>query len=214
MKYQEALDLKGLKKEDLSKSIQKKVEELEDLVLNVERFSGEEDLDDEEKDNLNAIRNKIDILDMDLVKSVKKFNLEVQKKRMQVIADLNEAKRLKGESPVPTPSVQETKPVKPVSEPPVEQKPLVLEIPSITPSTPPLAPETQPEDYDDEDLEKYDYTNDNNDDDDDFVPNYEQEEFGKVGEDKPKKMNVGLILMGVGALFLTWGAVNFFKDRK
>jgi hypothetical protein len=45
-----------------------------------------------------------------------------------------------------------------------------------------------------------------------IVDEYETEEFARTGVDKPKKMNVGLILMGVGALFLTWGAVNFFKD--
>lgn len=42
----------------------------------------------------------------------------------------------------------------------------------------------------------------------------EAEEFEKKGERKPKKLNIPLVVMGVGALILTWGAVNFFKERK
>jgi len=41
-----------------------------------------------------------------------------------------------------------------------------------------------------------------------------EEEFEKVDGTKPKSMTTGLILMGVGAFFLTWGAVNFFKSRR
>ena len=44
---------------------------------------------------------------------------------------------------------------------------------------------------------------------------YEEEEFDKVGDTKPKKVvSKGMILMGVGFLSLTWGAVNVFKDRR
>ena len=40
-------------------------------------------------------------------------------------------------------------------------------------------------------------------------------EFEKVGDAKPKKVvSKGMILMGVGFLLLTWGAVNVFKDRR
>ena len=42
----------------------------------------------------------------------------------------------------------------------------------------------------------------------------EEEEFERQGDGNPKKMTTGLILMGVGAFFLTWGAVNFFKSRR
>jgi ABC-type Na+ efflux pump permease subunit len=41
-----------------------------------------------------------------------------------------------------------------------------------------------------------------------------EEEFDKHSDTTPKKMSTGLILMGVGAFFLTWGAVNFFKSRR
>jgi hypothetical protein len=41
-----------------------------------------------------------------------------------------------------------------------------------------------------------------------------EEEFEKHSDTTPKKMSTGLILMGVGAFFLTWGAVNFFKSRR
>jgi hypothetical protein len=43
---------------------------------------------------------------------------------------------------------------------------------------------------------------------------YEEDEFERKGAGNPQKMTTGLILMGVGAFFLTWGAVNFFKSRR
>jgi hypothetical protein len=42
----------------------------------------------------------------------------------------------------------------------------------------------------------------------------EVEEFDKSDDTKPKKLSKGLILMGVGAFLLTWGAVNFFRERR
>ena len=42
----------------------------------------------------------------------------------------------------------------------------------------------------------------------------EVEEFDKADDTKPRKMSKGLILMGVGAFLLTWGAVNFFRERR
>jgi len=41
-----------------------------------------------------------------------------------------------------------------------------------------------------------------------------EEEFARKGEKMPKKINLPLIVLGVGALLLTWGAVNFFKGKK
>jgi radical SAM superfamily enzyme YgiQ (UPF0313 family) len=45
-------------------------------------------------------------------------------------------------------------------------------------------------------------------------PTETEEEFEKVGNSKPRKLNVPLVIMGVGALLLTWGAVNFFKNKE
>lgn len=41
-----------------------------------------------------------------------------------------------------------------------------------------------------------------------------ENEFDKVADSKPRKMSKGVILMGVGFFFLTWGAVNYFKDKR
>jgi hypothetical protein len=41
-----------------------------------------------------------------------------------------------------------------------------------------------------------------------------ENEFDKAGDSKPRKMSKGVILMGVGFFFLTWGAVNYFKDKR
>jgi hypothetical protein len=41
-----------------------------------------------------------------------------------------------------------------------------------------------------------------------------ENEFDKAADSKPRKMSKGVILMGVGFFFLTWGAVNYFKDKR
>jgi hypothetical protein len=41
-----------------------------------------------------------------------------------------------------------------------------------------------------------------------------EEEFARQGEREPKKINWSLIIIGVSALALTFGAVNFFKAKK
>ncbi len=41
-----------------------------------------------------------------------------------------------------------------------------------------------------------------------------EDEFAKKGDAKPRKMSKGIILMGIGAFILTWGAVNFFRESR
>ncbi len=41
-----------------------------------------------------------------------------------------------------------------------------------------------------------------------------EDEFERAGSTQPNKMSKGLVLMGIGAFLLTWGAVNFFKGRR
>ena len=38
--------------------------------------------------------------------------------------------------------------------------------------------------------------------------------FEKKAEVKPKNMSLNIVLIGVGAFFLTWGAVNLFRERR
>ena len=42
----------------------------------------------------------------------------------------------------------------------------------------------------------------------------EDEEFEKVSNAKPRKLSKSVIIMGIGAFILTWGAVNFFRERR
>ena len=42
----------------------------------------------------------------------------------------------------------------------------------------------------------------------------EEEEFEKRRDVKKENMPISLIIMGIGAFFLTWGAVNFFKNKR
>jgi hypothetical protein len=47
-----------------------------------------------------------------------------------------------------------------------------------------------------------------------YVHAEEAEEFEKKAEVKPKNMSLNIVLIGVGAFFLTWGAVNLFRERR
>ena len=50
---------------------------------------------------------------------------------------------------------------------------------------------------------------------DDYYPGSKKKRRAVNPNAKPKKVvSKGMILMGVGFLLLTWGAVNVFKDRR
>jgi hypothetical protein len=200
MKYQEALDSRGLKKEDLSKAIQKKIDVVDKLAVKIEDLSNYE-LDADGIESLNSIRENVEVLDEDLVKSINKFDPEVQERRMKAVAEMNEKKKNGGASSITT-----SKPA-----PEVQQEPLVFE--TAAAATPPPPPPVQERVVEQQEVQPEPETQthiDEIDDDDDV----EVEEFAKHGADKPKKRNMSLILIGVGAFFLTWGAVNFFRDKK
>jgi len=42
----------------------------------------------------------------------------------------------------------------------------------------------------------------------------EIEDYKNKGSIKPKKMSTSIIIMGIGIGLLTWGAVNFFRERR
>jgi hypothetical protein len=47
-----------------------------------------------------------------------------------------------------------------------------------------------------------------------YVQAEEAEDFEKKADVKPKSMSLNIVLIGVGAFFLTWGAVNLFRERR
>lgn len=88
MKYKLALKEKNVKKEDLSKKLQAKIDALDKLVerLNIAP----------EDENTQEYKDLIEEMDLEITKGVKKFNPEVHKRRLESIANLN-TKRETGE---------------------------------------------------------------------------------------------------------------------
>lgn len=224
MKYQEALTHKGYTREQLSKGIQKKIIDFEKVKADYDEMNKEEAL----PEVLQEIEEKMDLLDSNLASDILKFNLENYQKRIALLqnaADKNPKKNKnlppapKKEKPVPAPPAPPAEPAPAASAEPAAPAsvpaPVAQPAPDFThvrneaksvntaanlnyderpqpqPQRPPQAqPQSQPQ------------------------PVYEQEEFAKSDVVKPKKGSVSILLMGVGAFILTWGAVNFFKERR
>jgi hypothetical protein len=179
MKYVNALQEKGLKKEDLSKAIQKKIEKAEQL----EKQGKEDELLE---------------IDIELEKSIIKFNPEVYKKRLEHTDKLHGKDG--GEVPNKVPS-------KPKAEQPKNEVESVVKsnLKKINENLDELKTrvEINRELFQAEEEQVAEE-----------VEAEELEDFKKTQEVKPKKMSTSFILMGVGAFLLTWGAVNLWRERR
>jgi predicted transcriptional regulator len=202
MKYLEALKKKNLSVENLSKTLQKKIQELNYKTLELDEIENtpEEDLQKSDLEEIRIIRKNLQELDSYIEHKVNIFDQVKYQEKLEKVSKMTEAKKQMKQGgevkefkePVVAKVValeQEPKeaPVQaPAPKPaPVEQKVHVAPTPPPPPAPHPMYEEQQ-----------------------------EEEEFERQGDGNPKKMTTGLILMGVGAFFLTWGAVNFFKSRK
>jgi hypothetical protein len=215
MRYLKMLEQKGFDLSELPLATQKKVDELNLLKSDLESLKEipDDEMEEEDADEISDIEAQIDELDRIIEKKVKQFDPAAHAKKIEqikVLADLKKQKA-KGEEPIKEP--REERPSAP-TEVEVEEKLSELkqevhieakaepqqvkavEQPRPAPQqTPPPPPAPQANTYEEEE--------------------YEAEEFDKVGDAKPKKVvSKGMILMGVGFLLLTWGAVNVFKDRR
>jgi hypothetical protein len=215
MRYLKMLEQKGFDLSELPLATQKKVDELNILKADLESLKEipDDEMEEEDADEISDIEAHIDELDRIIEKKVKQFDPAAHAKKIEqikVLADLKKQKA-KGEEPIKEP--REERPSAP-TEVEVEEKLSELkqevhieakaepqqvkavEQPRPAPQqTPPPPPAPQANTYEEEE--------------------YEAEEFDKVGDAKPKKVvSKGMILMGVGFLLLTWGAVNVFKDRR
>jgi hypothetical protein len=215
MRYLKMLEQKGFDLSELPLATQKKVEELNLLKSDLQSIKDipDDELEEEDEQEIADIEAHIDELDRIIEKKVKQFDPAAHAKKIEqikVLADLKKQKA-KGEEPIkevkeerlsaPTEVDVEEKLSELKQEVQIEAKPepqqvKAVEEPRPAPqrtSTPPPPPQANI--YEEE--------------------RYEEEEFDKVGDAKPKKVvSKGMILMGVGFLLLTWGAVNVFKDRR
>lgn len=206
MKFKLALDEKGLTREDLPKSQQLKIKEIEKLKTQIEQIESD-GVEDSFQDEFDEIKLKFDQADEEVIVFIRNFDVEKSRKQRAHLADMRDRKKKLSDSeesaPAPEAPAPVAEPVK-VEEPKV-QAPIVSMPPPVSQQEvaeklEALKREAQvyPEQFELEDeVEEYEA----------------EEEFEKVGNSKPRKVNWPLIMMGVGATILTFGAVNFFKNR-
>lgn len=198
MKYLEALNKRGLSVENLPKALQKKIKDL-DLQVNALKQvdeNGSQDLTEADLEDLKVIKSSVNELDNYIAHKVNIFDQAKYDAKLVNVSKAKTAREtLKKDREVEKQevSVKEPEVVEPIVVK-VQQEPKQVEV---------QAPKQvqEPQVSDDTQI-GYETANEH------------EEEFEKVDGPRPKSMTTGLILMGVGAFFLTWGAVNFFKSRR
>ena len=207
MKYLEALKKRNLSVENLPKTLQKKIQELnfQNRALKDIEDNPNEDLEESDLADIEVVKASIAELDKHIEHKVNIFDQVKYDEKLAKISKMTELKKGKKEVEVKEPELEVSEPIvtKVVA---VEPTPIQSnQIGNIAPiedtyiPTPELLQEAVQEVVQEP------------------QPIYEQQEedeFERKGAGNPRKMTTGLILMGVGAFFLTWGAVNFFKSRR
>jgi len=205
---------RGINLIDLPKATQNKIESLNVLVDDLNRLKSidEVDIEEEELEEIENIEKEINELESIILKKIEQFDPVKYAKsleKVKLMADLKKQnKKNKDEEDSIKESASDEVLIKESSENKDDSK---LEALAYISKMIPVQENVQ------ESVQKIDNQ--------DFVENKNniqsveeeeyEDEFEKIGEAKPKKlMNKGWILMGVGFLFLTWGAVNVFKNKR
>ena len=196
MKYLEALKKRDLGIDNLPKTLQKKIKDLNSHYEELKKVQNntDQELSDSDLDELNSFKDVIDELDSHIAHKINIFDQAKYDDKLAKISKMTEAKKqMKDGGEFKEEKVQEQK----------VQEPVVAKVVAIAPDPKPAPTEKtyvtpQPQSAPQPVYEEEHY----------------EEEFERKGDGNPKKMTTGLILMGVGAFFLTWGAVNFFKSRR
>jgi hypothetical protein len=197
MNYLAAAKERNLDLAQLPKTLQKKIQELESLNSEfLESKVPKEKLSPKELESYNMIQEKIEELDAYLVKKVKNFDATKYQARLDSFNKMMEQRKSKKEEDgideiIDDGGIADLKESVQIEPEKFEQPVQVQEPVQVREPEPRPEPRKQVEEE------------------------YEVEEFDKVGDAKPKKVvSKGMLLMGVGFLLLTWGAVNVFKDRR
>jgi hypothetical protein len=229
MKYTEALQKRKLEVENLSKGVQKKIEELHYLNDAYNNLDSE-GIDEESQKNLEEIQEKISSLDESIADFIYAFDSEKYQKQLESMAKTRAKRKNAGgevqeSAPVlvPVASVPTAQVVVPTTTVPVENV-VAAQVAPVVDVKEPVQERAVESVYDKlEDLKKSVHIDTANfktrqrveeEEEQEEDIEVQEEEFDKHSDTTPKKMSTGLILMGVGAFFLTWGAVNFFKSRR
>jgi hypothetical protein len=203
MNYLAAAKERNLDLAQLPKTLQKKIQELESLNAEfLESKVPKEKLSPKEIESYNMIQEKIEELDAYLVKKVKNFDATKYQARLDSFNKMMEQRKSKkGEDGIDAiiddggiADLKESVQIEPEKFEPQQVKATPVQV-----QEPVQVREPEPRPEPQQQVEE----------------EYEVEEFDKVGDAKPKKVvSKGMLLMGVGFLLLTWGAVNVFKDRR
>lgn len=213
MSYLQAMIKKKVEKEQLPRGVQVKIENLEKAIEKISEYESQDDLDEEEEAQLEKLREGVEALDSDIERSILKFDPEKYKKKLEVMMEVR-AKRKKNEvakpKPQPEPEIeQEQEPNEELeqNEQVVEDKiEKVKQEAQIVPEELELCEDCEEEYHSGRlSLEQINESKRRRD---------EEEEFEKVSNAKPRKLSKSVIIMGIGAFILTWGAVNFFRERR
>lgn len=207
MKYLEALKKRNLSVENLPKTLQKKIQELnfQNRALKDIEDNSNEDLEESDLADIEVVKASIAELDKHIEHKVNIFDQVKYDEKLAKISKMTELKKGKKEVEVKEPELEVLEPivtkVVAVEPTPIQSNQIgnTAPIEETYIPTPELLQEAVQEVVQEP------------------QPIYEQQEedeFERKGAGNPRKMTTGLILMGVGAFFLTWGAVNFFKSRR
>lgn len=227
MKYLEALNKRKLSLENLPKSLQKKISELNSQIKALKEIEDipADDLQESDIEDIKQIRKNLLELDTYIEHKVNIFDQAKYERKLEQISKFSEIKKNKKEGVVKEEETNTTHPTQKESKV-VEfdhiKEPLVTKVVAKEPiQTEPSRIEKQlpsnqydEKDYVDSSFNEYYAQGQTKAVEPQYHQATEENEFERQGEGNPKKMTTGLILMGVGAFFLTWGAVNFFKSRR
>jgi len=216
MNFKNVLLEKNLKIEELPVKLQKKITDLETISEELADIEETATQDADEMEQITLLKFKISSLDKDLVKSLKRFDPYLYQQRKERMAKINEEKHAKTKEQEE--EEQESEEAEEQPKEVFEQKEVVAPEQFELESVPPISKTKHIKEELDrlhETVEIKPKSFENNLQEEEVLEvEPEIEEFEKSDDTKPKKLSKGLILMGVGAFLLTWGAVNFFRERR
>jgi tetratricopeptide (TPR) repeat protein len=219
---QKVLEEKNLTLEKLPKATKNKISQIQELAKKLETASPEE---------VEKIKEDIIILDFNLEKSLKKFDYDKYVKKLESIEEMNRKKReekknssvkkIEYEEYDDEEENEEEYEEDEIEEEEVKPNVVRMNIKRVSRNWDSIKKSAEATQQISElNKEEDDTWEDEEDNEDEYhkVEEVDEEEdikdFKKTKEVKPKKMSTSFILMGVGAFLFTWGAVNFWKERR
>jgi len=199
MSYLKAMLEKKVEKEQLPKGVQEKIDKLLQTIEKISEYENEDDLDEDEQEQLEKLRQGAKALDSDIEKSILKFDPVKYQKQLEIVQNM----RAKRKNLTSTKSVAKAEPEKVVEENIEKLKKTAEIVPEDLDLCEDCAEELRNGKLSLEQIKSKTEE-----------PEIEEEEFEKVSNAKPRKLSQSVIIMGIGAFILTWGAVNFFRERR